>query len=136
MLEKVIALIGGLFFLLGFALTAALFIAMIGQWYMLQSEAQFLAASQGRYGGYTVEADAQLRQFVQEHNLDRSKLKVIVSAPNAPKPWGQAVTAEITYPFDFKVGSFIKPFTVSLTGKGEAVSMYIPGTLNVVYTSP
>lgn len=136
MLEKVIALFGAIFILLGFVMTAALFLGMMSQWYALQDEAQFLAASQGKYGGYTVEANNQLREFINNFKLDRSKLIVKVSAPNAPRPWGQTVTARITYPFEFKVGNFITPFTVLLTGRGVSVSTYIPGTYNVAYTSP
>lgn len=136
MLEKVIALFGAIFILLGFVMTSALFLGMMSQWYALQDEAQFLAASQGKYGGYTVEANNQLREFINNFKLDRSKLTVKVSAPNAPRPWGQTVTATITYLFEFKVGRFITPFTVPLTGRGASVSTYIPGTYNVAYTSP
>lgn len=136
MLEKVIALFGAIFILLGFVMTAALFLGMMSQWYALQDEAHFLAASQGKYGGYTVEANNQLRQFINDFKLNPSKLSVYVSAPNAPRPWGQTVTARITYPFEFKVGSFITPFTVPLTGRGASVSTYIPGTYNAAYTSP
>lgn len=136
MLDKVIALIGAVFVLMLFVMSAAVFLGMMSSWYALQDEAQFLAASQGRYGGYTVEADNQLRQFVQNFKLNPGDVRVQVSAPNAPRPWGQTVTASITYPFQFKVGRFFTPFTVPLTGRGASVSTYIPGTYNVQYTSP
>ncbi len=136
MLDKVIATFGALAILLIFAMTSAIFVGMIGQWYALQNQAQFLASSQGKYGGYTVEADNALQEYINDYNLDRSKLTVSVSAPNGPVPYGTSVTAEITYQFEFGIGNWFTPFTVDLTGRGRSVSTYLPGTYSVSYTAP
>ena len=136
MLDKVIAMFGALFILLGFAMSSTLFVGMICQWYALQNQAQFLASSQGKYGGYTTIADASLDQFINDFRLDRTKIDVTVSAPNAPVPYGTVVTAQVTYPFEFKIGDWFTPFTVPLSGRGRSVSTYLPGTYSVTYTAP
>jgi len=136
MLDKVIATFGALTILLIFAMTSALFVGMIGQWYSLQNQAQFLAASQGKYGGYTTVADDALQEYISDYNLDRSRLDVSVSAPYGPVSYGTAVTTEITYQFEFGAGNWFTPFTVDLTGRGRSVSTYLPGTYSVTYTAP
>ncbi len=137
MLDRVISLFGILFVLILFAVCGAVFIGMVSQWYALQSEAQFVAAGMSRYGGYTTDIDAQLKNFMSQMKMDRAKAQVKVSAPGAPVPWGTVVTCEITYPFRFTVGKFFPPFEVPVTGKGISVSAYIPGTLaGLIYTSP
>ncbi|MEW6727595.1 MAG: hypothetical protein ACOYU7_10130 [Bacillota bacterium] len=136
MLDKIIATFGALFIILGFTMAGTLFCGMIGQWYAIENQAQFLAASQGKYGGYTTEADEALRDFCRDFKLDRSEIEVDVSAPGGPVPWGQTVTASITVPFKFQVGSFVATFTVPLTGYGRAVSSYQPDFYDVTYTSP
>lgn len=134
MLDKIIATFGALFILLLFAISATLFVGMIGQWYAIQNQAQFIASSEGKYGGYTTIADDSLQEFIKDFNLDKSKLNVTVSAPYAP--YGTVVTAEVTYPFEFSVGNWFTPFTVPLTGRGRSVSTYLPNIYNVNYTVP
>lgn len=136
MLDKVMATFGALFVILLFAMTSTLFVGMLGQWYALQNQAQFLASSQGKYGGYTTIADSSLDRFIRDFNMDPAKMNVDVSAPRGPVSYGTVVTAEITYPFEFKVGNAFTPFTVPLTGRGRSVSTYLPGTYNVSYTAP
>ncbi|MBO8128246.1 MAG: hypothetical protein H0Z39_03480 [Peptococcaceae bacterium] len=136
MLHKVIATFGALFIILGVTLSGALLVGMIGQWYVVTNQAQFLAESQGKYGGYTTEAEAAMQQFYHDYNLDPSEVDVYVSAPGGPVPWGTVVTARITVPFKFQVGSFMTPFEVLLTGYGRSVSTYLPGSYDVTYTSP
>lgn len=137
MLDKVIATFGALFILLVFAMCSVLFIGMMGQWIAVQDQAHFLAKSQGKYGGYTTEADRTLREFCVNLNLNESVVRqnTHVSAPGAPVPWGTPVTARITNEFDFRLGNFVA-FKVPLTGVGWSVSTYLPGTYDVTYTSP
>jgi len=136
MLDKVIGTFGTLFVILLFAMTSTLFVGMIGQWYAIQNQAQFLAESQGKYGGYTTIANNSLNGFISDFNLDRSKLQVNVSAPGGPVSYGSVVEAEIVYPFEFKLGNSFTPFNVPLTGRGRSVSTYLPNTYNVTYTAP
>lgn len=127
-----------LFFLAGLIMAGALFLGMFKLSWALQDEAQFLAASQGKYGGYTVEADNSLREFVIEQKLNPENLTVYVSAPNQPVPWGTVVRADITYNFTFKVGEFIDiPTPIPLKGRGRSTSTYIEGAYTGInYTSP
>ncbi|MBE3582131.1 MAG: hypothetical protein IMW96_10970 [Thermoanaerobacteraceae bacterium] len=137
MLERVISLYLVIFVLVLFAMCGAMFIGVVSQWYALQSEAQFIAAGMGRYGGYTTDLDAQLKSFMREMKMDPAKAQVKVSPSGGPVPWGRVVTCQITYPFRFSAGSFFRPFEVPVTGKGTSVSAYIPGTLSgVSYTTP
>lgn len=127
-----------LFLITGLVMAGAFFLAMFKLSWALQDEAQFLAASQGKYGGYTVEANNSLREFVAEQKLNPANLTVRVSAPNQPVPWGTVVKADITYNFRFKVGEFIDiPTPIPLTGRGRSTSTYLEGAYTGVnYTSP
>lgn len=120
------------------AMSCMFFLSMMPQAFYLQNEAQFLAESQAKYGGYTVEANNHLMQFVAEEKIDTSKLKVSVSAPNAPVEWGTPVRADLQYNYVFKVGSFVElPTPIPLRGRGRAVSTYLEGAYaGVAYTSP
>lgn len=135
MLDKVIGTIGSLFIILLFVICGAVFVSLIGQWYLIQNEAQFLAQSQGKYGGYTQEANTQLASFISEHNIERSRINVQVSSPGRSTPWGTPVKATINYNFPFRVGNWIN-FNVPLKGVGESVSTYLPGAYSVTYTNP
>ena len=135
MLDRIIATFGALFVILIFVFCGALFIGWIGQWYALQNEADFLAKSQGKYGGSTWEANAELNRFIAERNLDRSRLTVQVSASGGPVYWGTPVRAEMTYRFPFRLGQWFS-FDVPVTGAGRSVSAYAPGAYSVTYTWP
>lgn len=135
MLDKVIATFGAVFVLIAFVLGCALFVGLTGEWYALQNEAAHLAASQGKYGGYTAEANDELNRFVQERNMDRSRLTVKVSAPGGPVYWGTPVRASVAYRFSFQLGRLFS-FDVPVTGYGRAVSAYAPGSYSVTYAWP
>ncbi len=135
MLDKVIGTVGSLFVILLFVICSAVFVGYIGQWYIIQNEAQFFAQSQGKYGGYTQEANTQLSSFISEHKLDRTRLTIQVSSPGNPSPWGMPVKATINYNFPFRVGNLVN-FNVPVKGVGESVSTYLPGAYSVTYTYP
>lgn len=135
MLDKVIATFGALFILLLFTICGTLFIGMIGQWYAIQNEAVFLATSQGKYGGYTTEANAELNRFITERRLEKTRLNVEVSAPGTPRPWGTPVTATITYNHPIRLGRWLS-IDAPIAGHGRAVSAYLQGNYQVTYTSP
>ncbi|SHE97781.1 hypothetical protein SAMN02745218_01195 [Desulfofundulus australicus DSM 11792] len=135
MLNEVVATYGAVFVLVVFVLGCAMLVGLAGEWYVLQNEAAFLAASQAKYGGYTQEANVDLQRFVSERHIDRSRLSVEVSAPGSPVPWGTPVTARVTYNFPFRLGKWAS-FDVPVTGAGRAVSAYVPGAYDVTYTYP
>ena len=135
MLDKVTGTFGALFVILLFVFCGALFTGLVGEWYAIQNEAQFLAVSQGKYGGYTREANTELNRFITERRLDRSRLNVQVSAPGAPVPWGTPVHATVTYNFPYRLGRWVG-FDVPITGRGRAVSTYLKDAYSVSYTSP
>ncbi|MCF8010902.1 MAG: hypothetical protein K9L17_08325 [Clostridiales bacterium] len=138
MLDRLIASYGTIGLLIFTVVLSAFTIGMIGQWYMIQNQAQFLASSQAKYGGYTLQAERSLNQFIDDLNLDKSRLDIDISAPasKAPVVYSKVVKAKITYNFKFGIGNWFQPFTVPLTGRGRAVSTYLPNTYSVVYTSP
>ena len=124
-----------MFVVLLFAFCATLFIGLTGEWHAIQNEAQFLAQSQSKYGGYTPEANTELREFIADRRIDRTRLSVYASASGAPVAWGTPVHATITYNFPYKLGKWVD-FDVPITGQGRAVSTYLPGAYNVSYTHP
>ncbi len=135
MLDKVVATFGALFVLVVFAVGLAVTSGLTGMWYALQNQAEYLARSQGKYGGYTTEANAELNRFIRERGLDRSRLTVQVSAPGGPVYWGTPVRATLTYRFPFRLGRWAS-FDVPVTAHGRAVSAYAPGAYNVTYAWP
>lgn len=134
MLEKIVSFMFMMFFLFAFAFVASIGVALFVQWGAVQNQAQFVAASMGRWGGYTQEAENAVREFAARVKLPRYAVRVEVSDPG-PVPFGQPVWARITVPFEFRVGPF-DVGTYDLTGLGRSVSSYLPGAYQVAYVSP
>lgn len=122
-------------YLLGAIVFAAVIITGYKQ-YQLQDEADFIAETQGKYGGYTTVAHEHLLEFTRDRNFDISKMEVEVSAPDEPVPWGTPVSTTIRYQHQVKVGNLITPFYVELIGEGWDVSRYVEGKYAVTYMSP
>lgn len=134
MLDKVIMLPFSMFIFFLFAFFAAIGVIMFGQWCMVQNEAQFVAASMGKWGGYTEDADEVIDNLADRLNLSRHEIKVQVS-DIGPVPWGQPVEARVTVPFNFKLGEY-EVGRYELTGVGHAVSSYLEGAYSVSYIYP
>lgn len=131
MLEEIIMMpFRMLMFFMFFAL-AVIGIVMFGQWCMVQNEAQFIASSMGKWGGYTEQAAQSLQDFSQRINAHAT---VQVSSVG-PVPWGQAVQAKVSVPFKFRLGN-INVGTYTLTGTGQSVSSYLGNYNGVSYFSP
>lgn len=135
MIDTIIAKLSTIGFIILTFILGALILEMMCKWYMVQEQAQFLAKSQGKYGGYTTSADNSLKNFARDIKANNHDLSVEVSAPNTPVPWGTVVTSKITYMYHFGVGNVLS-IKVSLPGKGRSVSTYLEGAYDVVYTSP
>ena len=136
MLERFISTYGMLFMFFIFLLTGVILMGMINQWYMIQDQAQFIARSEGIYGGYTTDTASSVKQFLQEINQPDATIEV--SAPNSPVAWGTPVWATISVPFKFQLGSVATLKTsLPITGVGRSISACLPGEFsNVVYCSP
>ncbi|MGB9825757.1 MAG: hypothetical protein ACPLRU_03700 [Desulfofundulus sp.] len=134
MLDKVLMIPFSMFMIFMFAFFAVTGIGMFSQWCMVQNEAQFVAASMGKWGGYTADAENSVREFASRINCPRSQIRVEVSAVG-PVPWGKGVWAKVSVPFRFKVGKY-DVGTYTLTGLGRSVSTYLEGAYNVSYVSP
>lgn len=135
MLAKVLVLPFLLFFLLLFAFAAVAGVTTFVAWGAVQNQAQFVAASMGRWGGYTQEAENAVRDFASRMNLSRGQVRVEVSNVQ-PVSFGTPVWARITVPYDFRVGGNWHIKTVDLTGLGRSVSSYLPGAYQASYVSP
>ena len=126
-----------IFVLAIFVAGAGSFFGMLRGWYAVQNMAQFVAVSQGKYGGYIIETDNAIKKFAEDMNIDPSKIHVNVSAPNDPVPWGTPVWAELNVDYAFKIGNVIEfPLSKPLKGIGRAMSSYEPGNYSVTYTYP
>lgn len=123
MLGDVIMFSFTMFLIFLFTIFAVTGMAMFNQWTMVQHQAQFVASSIAKWGQITPEVEQSINQFASDLNIPRSQVRVSTSGGG---PYGQAVTAQVTIPFDFKVGAY-RVGTFDLTGKGRAVSVYIPG---------
>lgn len=135
MLEKVIMFPFTLFVTFLFAFFGVVGVVMFGQWSMVQNEAQMVAVSMGKWGGYTRETESAVADFCQKINVPRSKVKVEVGPSAGPVMWGKTVWAKVSVPFEFKIGEY-SVGTYTLTGKGYSVSTYLPGAYQVSYVYP
>lgn len=135
-MDRFLAIYLEMFVIIALAMVGALVIGMVGTHDALQNQAQYLAVSQAKYGGYTTEADKSLDEFIEDVGLKRDRLEVEVSAPNHPVPWGTPVYAKVKYYYGFEVGDIVITLPQPLVAEGRAVSTYMPNTYNVVYTSP
>ncbi|OPY63680.1 MAG: hypothetical protein A4E56_00403 [Pelotomaculum sp. PtaU1.Bin065] len=133
MLEKVIMLPFSMFLIFLFAFIAVIGVTMFGQLCSIQNEAQFLAMSMGKWGGYTEQAEESLADFAEQINRDVSSMSVQISE-DGPVAWGKPVTAKLIVPFEFHLGSY-NVGTYQLTGTGKSVSSYLGG-YDVDYVSP
>jgi hypothetical protein len=124
-----------LFIFLIFLISGVALMGMVNQWYEAQDLAQFIARSEGIYGGYTSETQSDVSQFCQDTKLANATIEV--SAPGAPVMFGTPVSAEVSVPFTFQIGSIVTLSTsVPITGIGRSISAYLPGEFNATYVSP
>jgi hypothetical protein len=133
MLDKVIMLPFSIFLIFLFVFLGVIGIVMFGQWAQVQNEAQFLATSMGKWGGYTEQAEQSVQDFAQQVRRPRSDIAVRVSEIG-PAPWGKPMWVRVTVPFDFRLGNY-NVGTYQLTGLGRSLSSYLGG-YNVDYVSP
>jgi hypothetical protein len=143
MLADMFMVIFMILLLVGFSIGGAETVAMVDASFSIQNEAQAIAMSEGRYGGYTSYSQNQVDQYISQYDLAQSvnatePQAVTVSAAGAPAQYGMDVTATITVPFKFQIGSsFMPPFTITLSGTGRSVSSFIDGvTPAATYVSP
>jgi hypothetical protein len=128
------------FLFLAFAFGGVGMVNMAFAEYSVQNEAQQIAMSEGRYGGYTTGEQNAVEQYIdsfcQKQNLDPSQAVLDVSASSNPASYGANVTATLNVPYNFQVlGGSIPGIT--LTGTGRSVSSYVSGmTPDVTYTAP
>ena len=87
MIDTLIAKLGAIFFIILTFIAGALALEMMSKWFMVHNQAQFIARSMGKYGGYTTEADQNLKEFASEIKANTSNLDVDVSAAGSPVPW-------------------------------------------------
>lgn len=117
-------------------------VTMVSTEFSVQSEAQTVAMSEGKYGGYTDFEKSSVGQYIddycQNNGLDSAQAAVGVSAAGAAAAYGTEVTSIVTVPFRFmQVGKFMPGSVVYLTGKGRSISSYIQGiTPDVTYATP
>jgi len=121
------------FLIFAFAVMAIMGMAMIHHWAAVQSEAQAVASSMGKWGGYTDQANQLLTGFAQEMDISVSDITVQVS-DIGPIPYGQGISVQLSVPFDFKLGNW-NVGTFDLKGIGQSVSSYLGG-YNVSYVYP
>lgn len=133
MLDKVIMLPFSIFLIFLFVFFAVTGMGMFTWWQMAQNEAQFIASSMAKYGGYTEEAEETVEKLADKLNISRSKIDVEVNSVG-PIPWGMETEARVTLPYRFKVGKYDLG-TVNVSGVGRSVSTFL-GERSVNYIVP
>jgi hypothetical protein len=120
-------------------------VVMVSTDFSVQSEAQVIAMSEGKYGGYTVPEQASVEAYIgtycasdESNPLNPNHAAVGVSAAGSPVAYGTEVTSVLTVPFQFwQIGKYLPGTEILLTGRGKSISSYIPGvTPDVAYASP
>ncbi len=124
-----------LIFVVGAMFLAAIVVTLF-KWHLIQNQSNYLANSQGKYGGYTTQTHQNLLDFTKDRGFDPSMMEVTVSAPDDPVPWGTPVSAKITCKVPVSIGKLTTPFYVDLSGEGWDISRYVEGKYAVTYTSP
>lgn len=125
MLDKIIAF-GGVFFLLMFVTVGCIFLILgVAQWYSLTTEAQFIASSIGKYGGYTDIANNSLQSFCSNVKLNQQQLGVTVSNTTSVAPNGSPVWAEVSYPYNIKIAGH-DVLVAKIKTRCWSVSKYLP----------
>lgn len=136
MLHKVVMTIFGYVFLVVGVMFLIATTATLFRWYQIQSEANFLASAQGKFGGHTTMAQDNLTDFIRDRGFDPSQMEVSVSSPDEPEPWGTPVSAKIKCILPVSIGNFTTPINIGLNAEGWDVSRYVEGKYAVTYTSP
>lgn len=136
MLADMEMLFFAIFLFMSFVLGGVELQGMVGYWGNVQNLAQSVAMIDGKSGGYTTTAENVVDQFCRQQNKNRSDVRVKLTPGASPLEFGTPVEVAIEAPYTFEIGSFITLFTVPVTGVGRSASSYVPGALNVTYTSP
>jgi ABC-type branched-subunit amino acid transport system substrate-binding protein len=132
LLDRVISTYGMLFVFLIFLISGVALMGMVNQWYETQDIAQYIARSEGIYGGYTPDTKSAVSQFCQDTKLVNATVTV-----SDPATFGAPVWAKVSVPFTFQIGSIMTLQTsMPITGIGRSISAYLPGESSVAYTSP
>lgn len=134
MLDKAIMLPFTMFLVFLFAFFAVTGMGVFNHWALVQNQAQFLASSVGKWGGYTTEAAQSVNKFARDLRLSPGDVRVTVNEPG-PISYGKPVWVTVTIPYYFKVGRF-NAGTFTLSGTGRTVSTYAFDAYSVSYTSP
>jgi hypothetical protein len=131
MLSDSIMAFGVFFLLFAIIIGMALCLGMVFVAFGIQGEAQSIAVAEGRMGYYTTDEQAAINQYIdsysQQHNVNPLEAAVTTSNPdsNNPAPYGANVTATLSMPFKFQIGSIVT-LPLTLTGNGRSISAYVP----------
>jgi hypothetical protein len=130
MLERVIGTIGMIFIFLIVLMGAAMFMGVLGQWYKVQDQAQFLATSIADSGyessNIQAEFDAWNAEYCQdEATINQAESNFTGYTQASPAPWGSPVTVEVDDNLQISLLGFPSTLPSPIKGIGESLSSFL-----------
>jgi hypothetical protein len=130
MLERVIGTIGMIFIFLIVLMGAAMFMGVMGQWYKVQDQAQFLATSIGDSGYESSGIQTEFDDWNAEYCRDEATINPTGSNFSAytqsnPVPWGSPITVEIDDNMQISLLGFPSTLPSPIRGIGKSLSSFL-----------
>jgi hypothetical protein len=130
MLERVIGTIGMIFIFLIVLMGAAIFMGVVGQWYKVQDQAQFLATSiaDSGYESSTIQAE------FNDWNADYCRGEAIINqagsnfnayTQESPAPWGSPIAVEVDDNLQISLLGFPSTLPNPIRGIGKSLSSFL-----------
>ncbi|MGD0620964.1 MAG: hypothetical protein ABSA82_00640 [Thermacetogeniaceae bacterium] len=130
MLERVIGTIGMIFIFLIVLMGAAMFMGVMGQWYKVQDQAQFLAVSIGDSGYESSTIQAEFDGWNAEYCRDEATINQAESnftgyTQSNPAPWGSPITVEVDDNVQISLLGFPSTLPSPIKGIGKSLSSFL-----------
>jgi hypothetical protein len=130
MLERVIGTIGMIFIFLIVLMGAAMFMGVIGQWYKVQDQAQFLATSIGDSGYENASIQSEFAGWNAEYCRNEALINPSGSNFTAytqsnPAPWGSPINVEVDDNMQISLLGFPSKLPSPIKGIGKSLSSFL-----------
>ncbi len=130
MLERVIGTIGMIFIFLIVLMGAAMFMGVMGQWYKVQDQAQFLATSIADSGYESSTIQTEFNDWNADYcrgdaSIDQAGSNFIGYTQSNPAPWGSPITVEVDDNMQISLLGFPSTLPSPIKGIGKSLSSFL-----------
>jgi hypothetical protein len=130
MLERVIGTIGMIFIFLIVLMGAAMFMGVMGQWYKVQDQAQFLATSIGDSGYESSAIQAEFDDWDARYCRNEATINLAESdfaryTQESPASWGSPITVAIDDNMQIDLLGFPATLPSPIRGIGKSLSSFL-----------